>query len=64
MIGKAEQLKFTKRVKPRNERDRKQEERKKTQRQRKASRRSRVQAYEHWDSHIRHKPSNKPREFS
>lgn len=59
MIGKAEQLKFTKRVKPRNERDRKQAERKKSQRQRKASKRSRVQAYDHYNSHIRHKASNK-----
>ena len=52
MLGKAESLKFTKRVKSTSERDRKQKERKKAANRRRADQRSRLEAYNHWASHV------------
>lgn len=53
MQCKAEQEKFTKRVKPVNEQDRKRQERKKQERQREREKRQRRQAFETWSLHIR-----------
>lgn len=53
MQCKAEQEKFTKRVKPKTEGDRKRQERKAEERKRELLKRQRRQAFDCWSLHIR-----------